>query len=102
MIVEILDPRFRYDVEGLTTEQLAMLSSEIRPEDPTFWVTYLFVPSFKDRVLEIRVHDDGSRSYYYTQRDHSAKHILPLHLVIKRFNRVRSIYLHNNHKFIVL
>ena len=84
MIVEILDPRFRYDVEGLTTEQLAMLSSEIRPEDPTFWVTYLFIPSFKDRVLEIRVHDDGSRSYYYTQRELGIPHILSLKEVIDR------------------
>ena len=99
MIVEILDPRFRYDVEGLTTEQLAMLSSEIRPEDPTFWVTYLFIPSFKDRVLEIRVHDDGSRSYYYTQRELGIPHILSLKEVI---DRKRNSYSHKNHKFIVL
>ena len=99
MIVEILDPKFRYDVEGLTTEQLAMLSSEIRPEDPTFWVTYLFVPSFKNRVLEIRVHDDGSRSYYYTQRELGIPHILSLKEVI---DRKRNSYSHKNHKFIVL
>ena len=99
MIVEILDPRFRYDVEGLTTEQLAMLSSEIRPEDPTFWVTYLFIPSFKDRVLEIRVHDDGSRSYYYTQRELGIPHILSLKEVI---DRKMNSYSHKNHKFIVL
>ena len=99
MIVEILDPKFRYDVEGLTTEQLAMLSSEIRPEDPTFWVTYLFVPSFKNRVLEIRVHDDGSRSYYYTQRELGIPHIVSLKEVI---DRKRNSYSHKNHKFIVL
>ena len=99
MIIELLDPRFRYDVEGLTTEQLAMLSAEIRLEDPTFWVTYLFVPSFKDRVLEIRVHDDGSRSYYYTQRKLGIPYILSLKEVIER---EKSSYSHKNHKFIVL
>ena len=91
MIVEILDPRFRYDVNGLTEEQIITLSSEIRPEDPTFWVTYLFVPSFKDRVLEIRVHDDGSRSYYYTQSE------------LGILGRLRgNAFHHKNHKFIVL
>ena len=102
MIIELLDPRFRYDVNGLTEEELLILSSEVYPEDPMFWKKHIFIPQFKGRLLELRVNEDGSISYYYTQRDHSAKHILPLHLVIKRFNRVRSIYLHNNHKFIVL
>lgn len=99
MIVEILDPRFRYDVNGLTEEQIITLSSEIRPKDPTFWTTYLFVPSFKDRVLEIRVQDDGSRSYYYTQRELGNPYILKLKEVIER---KRSSYSHKNHKFIVL
>ena len=100
MIIELLDPRFRYDVNGLTEEQIIRLSSEIRPEDPTFWVTYLFVPSFKDRVLEIRVHDDGSRSYYYTQRELGTPHILKLKYVLGRL--WRNAFLHKNHKFIVL
>ena len=100
MIVELLDPRFRYDVNGLTEEQIITLSSEIRPEDPTFWVTYLFVPSFKDRVLEIRVHDDGSRSYYYTQRELGTPHILKLKYVLGRLRR--NAFHHKNYKFIVL
>lgn len=29
MIVEILDPRFRYDVEGLTTEQLREVAAAV-------------------------------------------------------------------------
>ena len=99
MIVEILDPRFRYDVNGLTEEQIITLSSEIRPKDPTFWTTYLFAPFFKDRVLEIRVHDDGSRSYYYTQRELGSPYILKLKEVIER---ERSPYSHKNLKFIVL
>ena len=99
MIVELLDPRFRYDVNGLTEEQIITLSSEIRPEDPTFWVTYLFIPFFNDRVLEIRVHDDSSRSYYYAQRELGIPHILSLKEVI---DRKRNSYSHKNHKFIVL
>ena len=100
MIVEILDHRFRYDVNGLTEEQIITLSSEIRPEDPTFWVTYLFVPSFKDRVLEIRVDEDGSRSYFYTQRELGNPHILKLRYVLGRLRR--NAFYHNNHKFIIL
>ena len=100
MIVEILDPRFRYDVNGLTTEQLAILSAEINPEDPEFWSSYILIHLYKDRVLEIRVNPDGSRSYYYTQRELGTPHILKLKYVLGRLRR--NAFHHKNHKFIVL
>ena len=92
MIIELLDPRFRYDVNGLTEEQIITLSSEIRPEDPTFWVTYLFVPSFKDRVLEIRVNSDGKRSYIYTLPTQSESPILKLNSILYRIRKASFNY----------
>ena len=104
MIVEILDPRFRYNIEGLTEEQLTILSAEISPDDPLFWKNSIFTLNLRGRLLEIRVDEDGSRKYFYTQKDRSTKHILPLDLVIKSkaFDRKRRTYFHNNHKFIIL
>ena len=104
MVEELLDPRFRYDIEGLSEEQLTILSAELDPREPMFWKNSIFTLNLRGRVLEIRVDEDGSRSYFYTQKDRSTKHILPLDLVIKSkaFDRKRRTYFHNNHKFIVL
>ena len=92
MIVELLDPRFRYDVNGLTTEQLAMLSSEIRPEDPEFWSSYILIPIYKDRVLEIRVNPDGSRSYFYTLPTQNESPILKLNSILYRIRKASFNY----------
>ena len=92
MIVEILDPRFRYDVNGLTEEQLAILSAEINPEDPEFWSSYILIPLYKDRVLEIRVNPDGSRSYFYTLPTQNESPILKLNSILYRIRKASFNY----------
>ena len=92
MIVEILDPRFRYDVNGLTEEQIITLSSEIRPEDPEFWSSYILIPLYKDRVLEIRVNPDGSRSYFYTLPTQNESPILKLNSILYRIRKASFNY----------
>ena len=92
MIIEILDPRFRYDVNGLTEEQLAILSAEINPEDPEFWSSYILIPLYKDRVLEIRVNPDGSRSYFYTQPTQNESPILKLNSILYRIRKASFNY----------
>ena len=92
MIIEILDPRFRYDVNGLTEEQLAILSAEINPEDPEFWSSYILIPLYKDRVLEIRVNPDGSRSYFYTLPTQNESPILKLNSILYRIRKASFNY----------
>ena len=92
MIIELLDPRFRYDVNGLTEEQLAILSAEINPEDPEFWSSYILIPLYKDRVLEIRVNPDGSRSYFYTLPTQNESPILKLNSILYRIRKASFNY----------
>ena len=92
MIVEILDPRFRYDINGLTQKDLNILSAEIEPEDPEFWSSYILIPLYKDRVLEIRVNPDGSRSYFYTLPTQNESPILKLNSILYRIRKASFNY----------
>ena len=99
-MVELLDPRFRYDIEGLTEEQLTILSAELDPREPMFWKKNIFIPHFKGRLLDVQNNLDGSRNYYYTQREHGTQPVLKLKYILEKASRVT--YLHNKTKFIAL
>ena len=92
MIVEILDPKYRYNLEKLTRKELDTLSAEIEPEDPEFWSSYILIPLYKDRVLEIRVNSDGSRSYFYTLPTQSESPILKLNNILYRIRKASFNY----------
>ena len=92
MIVEILDPKYRYNLEHLTRRELDILSAEIKPEDPEFWANYILIPLYKDRVLEIRVNPDGSRSYFYTLPTQSESPILKLNNILYRIRKASFNY----------
>ena len=92
MIVEILDPKYRYNLEHLTRKELDTLSAEIEPEDPEFWSSYILIPLYKDRVLEIRVNPDGSRSYFYTLPTQNESPILKLNSILYRIRKASFNY----------
>ena len=92
MIVELLDPKYRYNLEHLTRKELDTLSAEIEPEDPEFWANYILVPLYKDRVLEIRVNSDGKRSYFYTLPTQSESPILKLNSILYRIRKASFNY----------
>ena len=92
MIVEILDPKYRYNLEKLTQKDLNILSAEIEPEDPEFWSSYILIPLYKDRVLEIRVNPDGSRSYFYTLPTQNENPILKLNSILYRIRKASFNY----------
>ena len=92
MIVEILDPKYRYNLEHLTRKELDTLSAVIEPEDPEFWSSYILIPLYKDRVLEIRVNPDGSRSYFYTLPTQNESPILKLNSILYRIRKASFNY----------
>ena len=92
MIIELLDPKYRYNLEHLTRKELDTLSAEIEPEDPEFWANYILVPLYKDRVLEIRVNPDGKRSYFYTLPTQSESPILKLNSILYRIRKASFNY----------
>ncbi len=92
MIIELLDPKYRYNLEHLTRKELDTLSAEIEPEDPEFWSSYILIPLYKDRVLEIRVNSDGSRSYFYTLPTQSESPILKLNNILYRIRKASFNY----------
>ena len=92
MIIELLDPKYRYNLEHLTRKELDTLSAEIEPEDPEFWANYILVPLYKDRVLEIRVNSDGKRSYFYTLPTQSESPILKLNSTLYRIRKASFNY----------
>ena len=92
MIIELLDPKYRYNLEHLTRKELDTLSAEIEPEDPEFWANYILVPLYKDRVLEIRVNSDGKRSYFYTLPTQSESPILKLNSILYRIRKASFNY----------
>ena len=92
MIIELLDPKYRYNLEYLTRKELDTLSAEIEPEDPEFWANYILVPLYKDRVLEIRVNPDGKRSYFYTLPTQSESPILKLNSILYRIRKASFNY----------
>ena len=92
MIIELLDPKYRYNLEHLTRKELDTLSAEIEPEDPEFWSSYILIPLYKDRVLEIRVNPDGSRSYFYTLPTQNESPILKLNSILYRIRKASFNY----------
>ena len=100
MIVEILDPKYRYNLEKLTQKDLNILSAEIKPENPEFWSSYILIPLYKDRVLEIRVNPDGSRSYFYTLPTQNESPIFKLNSILYRIRKASFNY--NKHQIFIL
>ena len=92
MIIELLNPKYRYNLEHLTRKELDTLSAEIEPEDPELWANYILVPLYKDRVLEIRVNPDGKRSYFYTLPTQSESPILKLNSILYRIRKASFNY----------